>query len=142
MPPKLSLSIPDYVVLVVSELERSLVFYTEVLGLPLGHRSGSYAQLDTGSTRVALYERGAMATILGTALRRPAPDAPAFELGFKVEDVDAAYRSFVEAGAESACAPTDRDWGQRTAYLRDPDGYLVELAGPASDPGADTPQSS
>ena len=24
--------------------------------------------------------------------------------------------------------PTDRDWGQRTAYVRDPDGYLIELA--------------
>ena len=31
-------------------------------------------------------------------------------------------------GAVPVIHPTDRSWGQRTAYLRDPDGHLVELA--------------
>ena len=44
---------PDYVVLIVEELDRALRFYTEVLGLRLGHRSGEYAQFDTGATRLA-----------------------------------------------------------------------------------------
>jgi len=41
---------PDYVVLVVDDLDRSLRFYCELLGLPLSHRSGSFAQLATGAT--------------------------------------------------------------------------------------------
>lgn len=123
------LSAPDYVVLVVADLDRAVRFYTEALGLPLGHRSGPYAQLATGVTRVALYERQAMASTLGLeALRSPEPDAPAFELGFKVDDVDAAYAELVEAGAHPMTPPTDRPWGQRTAYVRDPDGHLIELA--------------
>jgi catechol 2,3-dioxygenase-like lactoylglutathione lyase family enzyme len=123
------LSAPDYVVLVVADLDRAVRFYTEVLGLPLGHRSGPYAQLATGVTRVALYERQAMASTLGLdTLRSPEPDAPAFELGFKVDDVDAAYAELVEAGAHPTTPPTDRPWGQRTAYVRDPDGHLIELA--------------
>jgi lactoylglutathione lyase len=119
---------PDYVVLVVEDVDRALGFYCGLLGLPLGHRSGPYAQLDTGVIRVALYERGAMAETLGRELESSSPDAPAFELGFKVDDCDAAYDELVAAGATVAVAPTDRPWGQRTAYVRDPDGHLVELA--------------
>ena len=119
---------PDYVVIVVQDLDRSLRFYCDLLGLPLGHRSGSFAQLATGVTRVALYERSAMTATLGRELEPPPPDAPGFELGFKVEDCDAAYDELVSGGATPAVSPTDRAWGQRTAYVRDPDGHLVELA--------------
>ncbi len=119
---------PDYVVIVVQDLDRALHFYCEVLGMPLGHRSGSFAQLATGVTRVALFERPAMAATLGRELEAPSPDAPGFELGFKVEDCDAAYDELVSGGATPAVPPTDRTWGQRTAYVVDPDGHLVELA--------------
>jgi lactoylglutathione lyase len=119
---------PDYVVVVVQDLDQALHFYCDVLGLPLGHRSGSFAQLATGGTRVALYERAAMAATLGQELEPPSPDAPGFELGFKVENCDAVYDELVSGGATPAVPPTDRPWGQRTAYMRDPDGHLVELA--------------
>ena len=77
--------------------------------------------------RLALYTREAMQETLGKAISAPDPSAPGFELGFIVDDVDAVYADFVERGADSAVAPTDREWGQRTAYLRDPDGHLVEI---------------
>jgi lactoylglutathione lyase len=122
-------SAPDYVVLVVDDLDRSLDFYTGTLGLRLGHRSGPFAQLDTGVTRLALFERTAMAATLGRdELAAPDPQAPGFELGFKVEDADAAYAELTAQGVPAVVEPTDRPWGQRTAYLADPDGYLIELA--------------
>jgi lactoylglutathione lyase len=121
----------DYIVIVVESLDRSLAFYAGALGLPLKHRSGPFAQLETGLTRVALYERHAMAGTLGRAIRAPDPDAPGFELGFLVDDVDAAFAELVAAGAEPVTPPTDRPWGQRTAYVSDPDGHLVELAQPS-----------
>lgn len=125
----MELSTPDYVVLVVTDLDRSLEFYTGTLGLTLGHRSGPYAQLATGRTRLALFRRDAMAATLGWDELEPAnPRAPTFEVGFKVDDVDAAYATLTGRGASGLVEPTDRPWGQRTAYLRDPDGYLVELA--------------
>jgi lactoylglutathione lyase len=119
---------PDYVVVVVDDLDRALRFYCDLLGLPLDHRSGAFAQFATGVTRVALYERPAMAATLGRDLEPPSPDAPGFELGFKVDDCDAAFDELVSGGADAAVPPTDRAWGQRTAYVRDPDGHLVELA--------------
>jgi lactoylglutathione lyase len=124
----MQLSAPDYVILIVQDLDRALAFYTEILGLKLGHRSGDYAQLDTGVTRLALYTRSAMAKTLGMSLEMPRSNAPGFELGFKVEDVDAAVNELMPRGAALAVPPEDRFWGQRTAYIRDPDGHLIELA--------------
>jgi catechol 2,3-dioxygenase-like lactoylglutathione lyase family enzyme len=125
---QLNLSAPDYLILIVEDLDRALGFYVDVLGLRLGHRSGDYAQLDTGTTRLALYTRSAMAKTLGMALDSPVSNAPGFELGFKVSDVDAAFTELIARGAQPVMPPTDRFWGQRTAYLRDPDGHLIELA--------------
>jgi lactoylglutathione lyase len=122
------LTAPDYIILIVENLDRALNFYTRVLGLRLGHRSGDYAQLDTGTTRLALYTRNAMAKTLSLSLDAPAANAPGFEIGFKVADVDAAFSELVARGAPAVVPPTDRFWGQRTAYVRDPDGHLVELA--------------
>lgn len=124
----MKLTAPDYVILIVEDLDRALRFYTEVLGLTLGHRSGEYAQLDTGSTRLGLYTRSAMAKTLGRSLTPPPPEMLGFEIGFKVADVDAGFSELVARGATAVVPPTDRFWGQRTAYVRDPDGHLIELA--------------
>ncbi len=120
--------LPDYVILIVEDMDRTLRFYTEILGLRLGHRSGDYAQLDTGATRLGFYTREAMAKTLGLSLKPPTQDAPGFEIGFKVADVDTAFQELVAHGALPAAPPTTRPWGQRTAYIRDPDGHLIELA--------------
>ncbi|MEW6271407.1 MAG: VOC family protein [Thermodesulfobacteriota bacterium] len=118
----------DYVVLIVADLDRALGFYEKTLGLDLQHRAERYAQLRAGTTRLSLYARDAMADTLGMALEQPRPAAPAFELGFKVEDCDAAFAELTAAGAAPVTPPTTRPWGQRTAYVRDPDGNLIELA--------------
>lgn len=121
-------TLPDYVILIVADLDRAVRFYTDVLGLPLAHRAGDYAQFATGATRLGFYTRDAMAKTLGTPLETPAAHAPGFELGFKVANVDAAFTELVKRGATPVTPPVTRPWGQRTAYVRDPDGYLIELA--------------
>lgn len=120
----------DYTVLIVESLDRALAFYVDVLGMQLNHRSGPYAQLATGVTRLAFYERSAMEATLGTALTPPAENTAAFELGFFVANVDNAYAELVVLGAAAVTPPADRPWGQRTAYVRDPDGNLIELVQP------------
>jgi len=117
----------DYTVLIVEELDRSVAFYSEVLGISLSHQTSGYAQLITGQTRLALYTRESMSATLGQELEAPARNAPSSEIGFLVADVDEAYQVITERGAESVKEPTDRFWGQRTAYVRDPDGHLIEL---------------
>ena len=120
----------DYTVLIVEDLDRAVDFYTGALGISLSHRTAGYAQLITGTTRLALYTREAMSATLDLELEPPARNAPGFEIGFLVADVDAAFADIVAAGAEPVKPPMDRFWGQRTAYLRDPDGHLIELVEP------------
>jgi len=49
------------------------------------------------------------------------------EIGFTVADVQAAYDQAVAAGARALAAPVTKPWGQTVAYVRCPDGTLVEL---------------
>lgn len=128
--PHPQLEAPDYIVLAVADLDAAVDFWTGVLGLRLDHRSDPFVQLDTGPTRICLYQREAFAATTNQALAPDAARARPFEIGFKVADVDSAWQALVEAGAEPVCAPTDRPWGQRTAYVSDPDGHLVEIAQP------------
>ena len=60
------------------------------------------------------------------------PDArPAFEVCFVTDDVQGAFDRAITEGAEAVTAPQTKPWGQHVAYVRDPDGNLIELASPA-----------
>ncbi|GAA2598091.1 hypothetical protein GCM10009863_09320 [Streptomyces axinellae] len=43
-------------------------------------------------------------------------------------DVDALYAKALKAGAKSLMAPRDQAWGERSAYVADPEGNLVQLS--------------
>ncbi len=55
---------------------------------------------------------------------------PENHLAFTVEDVDQACRRLEEQGITIEVPPKDYYWG-RSAYLRDPDGQLIELNNPS-----------
>lgn len=53
-----------------------------------------------------------------------------FEIALSVENyeaVDEAYRKVIQQGAASVLEPTTEPWGQRTCYISDPEGNLVEI---------------
>ena len=50
------------------------------------------------------------------------------EVALVAEDVRGAYRRALEAGAATVAEPKTKPWGQMVAYVRDPDGVLVEIA--------------
>ena len=43
------------------------------------------------------------------------------------EEVDAEYKKAVAKGAVSVLEPTTEPWGQRTCYIADPEGNLIEI---------------
>ena len=54
-----------------------------------------------------------------------------FEIALYVdtfEEVDEEFAKAVEKGAEPVLEPTTEPWGQRTCYIADPEGNLIEIA--------------
>ena len=121
-PPRLG-----YVVRFVAELEPTVAFYRDVLGQTLSKRTEHWAQFDCGSLRLGLYDRSTMAEQLGVAPDQLGAPPGALELAFEVADCDAAHAAALAAGAREFSPPQDRPWGERTAYVFDPEGGLVEL---------------
>jgi lactoylglutathione lyase len=94
--------------------------------------SGTYAQLDTGPTRLAFAAYTLGDTNFEGGVRRASVDSPPanVEIALVADDVEAAYERALAEGCTALAPPADKPQGQRVAYVRDPFGTLVELATP------------
>ena len=123
-----------YTILYVEDVGQSLEFYERILGLERRflHESGQYAELETGATALAFAAHELAGSNLPNVYAPwdPEPGRPSFEVCFVTEDVEGAYERAVKGGAEPVTAPQTKPWGQDVAYVRDPDGTLIELASP------------
>jgi lactoylglutathione lyase len=124
-----------FTILYVRDVAASLELYEQAFDQRrrFVHESGHYAELDTGATTLAFASHELAESNLPDAFRPPEAErpAPAFEVCFVTEDVEAAFERAVREGAEPVTAPQTKPWGQHVAYVRDKDGNLVELASPA-----------
>ena len=125
-----------YAILYVDDVEHSMQFFERAFGLARGmlHESGDYGELRTGDTKLA-FSSTALMRSLGKAPGRPDPAAPVFEIAFEIEDVAAAVDAARQAGAAVRQEVREEPWGQTTAYVTDPNGYLIELCSPVRAPG-------
>ena len=127
-----------YVILYVADVESSVAFYERAFGLARRFVSpdGDYGELDTGGTTLAMAAAALAASNLttggGYTALDPAAPPPGVSLTLLTADVPAALRRALEAGAVPYVDVHDMPWGQTVAYVRDPDGVLVELATPVS----------
>jgi catechol 2,3-dioxygenase-like lactoylglutathione lyase family enzyme len=123
-----------YTILYVADVAASLDFYERALGQRrrFVHESGQYAELETGPTALALAARELAAANVPGLYRpeRRMGAQPTFEVCFVTDDVQGAFARAVAEGAEEVTAPQTKPWGQHVAYVRDPDGNLVEIASP------------
>lgn len=112
------------------DLERSLAFYRDLLG-----GVESYRFPDEGEPAFIALTIGETSEIgLGGIAAEPLhgrPQRPAtghrIELCLHVGDVDEVFGRAAEAGFETVTAPADMPWGERAAWIADPDGNLVML---------------
>ena len=120
-----------YTILYVGHVDASVEFYGRAFGLEprLVHDSGEYAELETGATALAFASHALAAE--NVPGHSPASGGDGFEVCLVTEDVSGAYRHAVDAGAEPVSEPDSKPWGQQVAYVRDPDGVLIEIASPA-----------
>jgi hypothetical protein len=125
MEPRISI-----ITLGVQDLDRSVRFYRDGLGLPLmeGYE-GQIAFFDLDGTRLALYARDFLA-----ADANQLPEGEGFR-GFTIahnvrsrEEVDRLISKASSAGAQVVKEPQDTEWGGYSGYFKDLDGFLWEIA--------------
>ncbi|BAS28136.1 VOC family protein [Limnochorda pilosa] len=105
----------EYVTLFVTDLERSVRFYHDLLELPVVQRSPHFVLLDAGNLRLGLHRGDGV------------PERPPVNLHFVVDDVDQAYEALRRKGLPFHKGPKDQPWGVRSATTADPDGFVVEI---------------
>jgi len=131
----------DVITLAVDDLDRSLVFYRDGLGLKTQgviatefpgdevNAAGAVVMFELeGGLTLALYPRRELAKDAGI------PVVPARSGGFSIghlvatrSDVDKLLAAARAAGATVEDEPRDRPWGIYSGYFRDPDGHLWEV---------------
>jgi predicted enzyme related to lactoylglutathione lyase len=101
------------------DLDRSLAFYGETLGL------ATYREFGEGDRRgVVFFLGGGFLEVSG---RAPGAGGTAVELWLQVADLDLVHRELVEAGVEILRPPVDEPWGLRELWIADPDGIRIVI---------------
>ncbi len=122
-----------YTILYVTDVAGTLGFYRDAFGLETAmlHESGDYGELSTGDTRLAFSSLRLMQE-LGKKPSSPNPESPAFEIAFETDNVAALLEKATSAGATLVQSAEEMPWGQTTAYVRDINGFLVEICTPVT----------
>ena len=113
----------DYVIVYVSDMQRSTSFYRDVLGLSLKFSSPGWAEFNTGTTTIALHRTGGQAQPSEQSL----PPAGQAQLGFMVEDLQGMYETLKTQDVHFSLPPQRQTSGVTLAVLNDPDGLGITL---------------
>jgi catechol 2,3-dioxygenase-like lactoylglutathione lyase family enzyme len=119
------------VVLAVSNVERSVSFYTEKLGFVVEREFDSppYVILLMRGSRLSLAEQGHPANDRpGVAMR--VPDDPSMQSAvvvLEVNDALAVHAELKRGGVRFLTEPRVPPWGGYRFFCLDPDDYLVEI---------------
>lgn len=108
------------VTLMVSDMARSHAFYASLgFGVRYGGPEARFTSLQAGRQYLNLMLDD-----------RPARHDGWGRVILYVDDVDAAYRTAVDAGHRPEAEPRDAEWGERYFHLDDPDGHQLSFARP------------
>ena len=123
-----------YTIIYVDAVPASLAFYRDAFGFETRflHASEQYGELETGETVLAFASHSLGEMHFGEVAATARSQSPSFaiEIAFVDDDVRSAFARAIAAGATAIAEPAEKPWGQTVAYVRTPDGTLVELCSP------------
>lgn len=107
------------VILLVSNMEKSIKFYSDTLELPVKSRSKDWTEFFNNDTVLALHpapqKRKMLKTGSGTLV------------GFEVTDLDSTVKKLKEKRVKFFKRPKEEPFGKH-AIVQDPDGHLISIA--------------
>jgi catechol 2,3-dioxygenase-like lactoylglutathione lyase family enzyme len=106
------------VILLVSNMEKSIKFYKDTLGLPVKTKSKDWTEFFNKDTVLALHPAKKKGKIqAGSGML----------IGFEVSDLDATVKSLKAKRVKFFKKPKEEPFGKH-AIVQDPDGHLVSIA--------------
>ena len=123
-----------YTILYVKDVTKSIEFYEKAFSFTRKFITpdNDYAELDTGNTTISFASHTLAASNLKEGFTPSELNNKPFaiELGFITDDVNAIFELAAQHGATQVEEPKQKPWGQTVAYVRDIDGFLIEICTP------------
>ncbi len=107
------------VILLVSNMEKSIKFYSDTLELPVKSRSKDWTEFFNNDTVLALHPAPEKKKMLKTG--------SGTLVGFEVTDLDSTVKKLKEKRVKFFKRPKDEPFGKH-AIVQDPDGHLISIA--------------
>jgi len=115
----------------VKDMAVMVRFYRDVLGFEIKEdENESNVYLEKDGTLFLLYRRTDFEKMIRRALHYADGVNGHYEIALGVDnyaEVDRMFQTVVSKGAVPVLEPTTEPWGQRTCYIADPEGNLVEI---------------
>ena len=115
----------------VKDMPTMVRFYRDVLGFEIKEDDNtSNVYLEKDGTLFLLYRRSDFETMTNRKYDYASCINGHYEIALSVKDyaeVDIAFGEVVSKGGIPVMPPTDEPWGQRTCYIADPEGNLIEI---------------
>lgn len=115
----------------VKDMAVMVRFYRDVLGFEIkDDENTTNVFLEKDGTLFLLYRRSDFEKMTNRAFQYADNINGHYEMALGVENyaaVDETYKKVLEKGAVSVMTPTTEAWGQRTCYIADPEGNIIEI---------------
>ncbi|WP_341903511.1 MULTISPECIES: VOC family protein [Fluviicola] len=123
-----------YTILYVSDVKKTAEFYSKTFDFEVRFIApgDEYAELNSGTTTLSFAALPLAKSNLKDGFQESDLKTKPFgiELGITTVDVQALVDKALAAGATLLEEPREKPWGQMVAYIRDLDGFLIEVCTP------------
>lgn len=120
-----------YTILYVQDVTKSVDFYENAFGFRRKFISpeNDYGELLVGATTLSFVSiELANSNLTDGFVTSSLTNKPfGIEIGFTTDNVEATISAAINAGATMVEKPKTKPWGQTVAYVRDIDGFLIEI---------------
>lgn len=123
-----------YTILYVQNVTKAIEFYEHAFGFARKFITpeNDYGEIVSGETTLAFATVELAKSNLSKGFQESSLKEKVFgiELGFTTDKVEKTVETAIQAGAILLEAPKIKPWGQTVAYIRDLDGFLIEICTP------------
>ena len=123
-----------YTILYVEDVVKTINFYKDAFDFNQKFITpdNSYGEVISGETTLSFATKTlALSNLKDGFIESTLNEKPfGIEIGFTTDDVPGAIQQAIDAGATLYAEPKEKPWGQVVGYVRDLDGFLIEICTP------------